>query len=299
MKKYFTALAVSLLSTIPSLAADTLHITFAGDLLLDRGVRQFITYRGIDAIFRPRVDSVFRQSDLVVANLECPVTAVHAPVFKRFIFRGEPEWLATLHRHGITHLCMANNHSCDQGREGLVDTRRNIIHAGMTPFGAGINNQEAIQPLLLASSPRKVWLIASVMMPLENFLTIPEKPSVSRQSIDSISATIRRLKTADPSCYVIFMPHWGWEHHLEPVPQQIRDAHHIINSGADIIIGHHSHTLQTIEDYHGHRIYYGIGNFIFDQRRPINDKACLVRLSLTHNQAKTETITIHSYVYAK
>ena len=103
---------------------DTLRIVITGDLLLDRGVRQKIDMVGVDALFSPTIDSLFHSSNYVIANLECPVTKIRERVFKRFIFRGEPEWLPTLRRHGITHLNLANNHSIDQGRRGLLDTTR-------------------------------------------------------------------------------------------------------------------------------------------------------------------------------
>ena len=103
-----------------SAAQDTLTITFTGDILLDRGVRQRINAIGIDSLFTPEIDSIFAHSDIVVGNLECPATSTRTPAMKQFVFRGEPEWLEALRRHGITHLNLANNHSVDQRRKGLI-----------------------------------------------------------------------------------------------------------------------------------------------------------------------------------
>ena len=100
---------------------------------MDRGVRKTIEHHGTDYLFTQEMDSLLKASDVVVGNLECPATKVKAPKQKRFIFRGEPIWLSALKEHGFTHLNMANNHSVDQGRDGLTDTRENIIRAGMTP----------------------------------------------------------------------------------------------------------------------------------------------------------------------
>ena len=271
---------------------DTLTITFTGDLLLDRGVRERIEHRGIDNLFSPFVDSVFQSSDLVVANLECPATKIVQPNFKRYIFRAEPEWLAALKAHGITHLNLANNHSIDQGRAGLTDTKRNIEQAGMVPVGAGQNMQEAAQPVLLASAPRKVWLLTSLRLPLENFSYLPDKPCVSQESNDSLLAKVQRLKTADPDCIVLVSLHWGGEHTLQPVPQQRHEARALIDAGADALICHHTHTLQTIEQYKGRPIYYSIGNFIFDQKRPLNSRACMVKVTITRESSLFETIPI-------
>ncbi|MBQ8154236.1 MAG: CapA family protein [Prevotella sp.] len=274
------------------MASDTLSITFTGDLLLDRGVRQYVEHRGIDYVFSPFVDSVFQSSDLVVANLECPATKIKQPAYKQFIFRAEPEWLPALKAHGITHLNLANNHSVDQGRRGLADTMKNIEEAGMIPVGAGDNMQEASRPVLLASVPRKVYLLSSLQMPLENFSYLPEKTSVSHEDIDSLLVRVRQLKVKDQQCYVIVSLHWGGEHTLKPVPQQYQQAHLLIDAGADALICHHTHTLQTIEQYKGKPIYYSIGNFIFDQQKPINTKACMVKVTITKESSHVETIPI-------
>lgn len=274
------------------MASDTLTITFTGDILLDRGVRQYVEHRGIDYVFSPFVDSVFQTSDLVVANLECPATHIKQPVYKRYIFRAEPEWLDALKHHGITHLNLANNHSIDQGRVGLVDTKRNIEQAGMIPVGAGDNMKEAAAPVLLAASPRKIYLLASLQMPLENFSYLPEKPSVSHEDMDSLIARVSMLRASNPEAFIIVSMHWGGEHTLKPVPQQRRQAHQLIDAGADALICHHTHTLQTIETYQGKPIYYSIGNFIFDQQKPINTRACMVKLTITKESSHVETIPI-------
>ena len=274
------------------LASDSLSITFTGDILLDRGVRQFVEHRSVDKLFSPFVDSVFQSSDLVVANLECPATKIRQPAFKQYIFRAEPEWLQTLKAHGITHLNLANNHSVDQGRIGLADTKKNIQETGMIPVGAGDNMQEAAQPVLLASTPRNVYLLTSLQMPLENFSYLPDKTSVSHEDLDSLKTRVRKLKKTDPCCYIIVSLHWGGEHTLKPVPLQRQQAHQLIDAGVDALICHHTHTLQTIEQYQGKPIYYSIGNFIFDQKKPINSKACMVKVTIKKESSHIETIPI-------
>ena len=283
-----------MLFNVSARCADTLNVIFTGDILLDRGVRRVINQHGVDHLFSDGIDSVFRSAQVVVGNLECPATKIEAPVFKQYIFRGEPEWLEALKRHGITHLNLANNHSIDQGREGLIDTYQNILAAGMTPLGAGENMQQAAAPVLLASAPRKVWLVPSLRLALENYAYLPDKPCVSQEPMDSLLQRVFRLRQADSTAVIIVSLHWGGEHTLEPVPRQRHDAHMLIRAGADVLICHHTHTLQTIEDYHGHKIYYSIGNFIFDPTKPMNARACIVRLTITDEKdgLQTETIPI-------
>ncbi len=275
-------------------AADTLSIVMTGDILLDRGVRRVIEKRGVDHLFSTEVDAVFRSAQVVVGNLECPASKINAPVQKFYIFRAEPEWLQALKRHGITHLNLANNHTIDQGRKGLLDTKQNIVKAGMVPIGAGRNMKEAAEPVLLAKHPRKVWLLASLRLALENYAYLPDKPCVSQEPMDSLLRRVQRLRKADPTAVIIVSLHWGGEHTLKPVPSQRHEAHMLIRAGADVLVCHHTHTLQTVEEFMGHSIYYSIGNFIFDPKKPINSEACIVRLKIAKGKdgLKVETIPI-------
>ena len=89
MKRFFTALAVSVIGAWMVCASAQCTIVMTGDILLDRGVRQVIDHRGVDALFSRSIDSLFREADVVVGNLECPATKIESPVQKRFIFRME------------------------------------------------------------------------------------------------------------------------------------------------------------------------------------------------------------------
>lgn len=275
-----------------ALVVSSFVVTLTGDILLDRGVRLVVEQKGMDQLFSADIDSVFQHSDAVVGNLECPATKIHAPVFKQYVFRAEPEWLSDLKRHGVTHLNLANNHSIDQGRDGLIDTKRNISLAGMNAIGAGQNQEEAARPILLTEKPRKVWMIASLQLALENFARLPDQPCVSQQSIDALCLRITQLKQEDPECYIIVSLHWGWENHVEVVPRQRYDAHQLIDAGADCLVCHHTHTRQPMEAYRGKPIFYGLGNFIFDPRRDLNRHGAMVRLTITEQGATAEEIPI-------
>ena len=265
-------------------------ITFVGDLLLDRGVRERIDTAGVELLFSPSVDSLFAASDFVIANLECPATHIVAPMQKKYIFRADPEHLPVLRQHGITHLNLANNHSIDQGRRGLISTRDNIREAGMVPVGAGENMREAVQPVLLAETPRHVWLLPSLRLALENYAYLPEKPCVSQEPMDSLVARVASLRRSSPSDYIIVTLHWGGENTMRPILQQVVDAHRLVDAGANLIVGHHSHTLQPSEQYHGATIFYSIGNFIFDALRPIHKSGCAVTVTLSADSA---TVSSH------
>ena len=142
----------------------------------------------------------------------------------------------------------------------------------------------------------------SLRLALENYAYLSDKPCVSQEPMDSLLSRVHRLRQQDSTAVIIVSLHWGAEHKLEPVPRQRHDAHMLIKTGADLLVCHHTHTLQTIEDYNGHPIYYSVGNFIFDQSSPLNSEACMVRLTIRRDTLETETIPIeirHCVPYLK
>ena len=154
-----------------------------------------------------------------------------------------------------------------------------------TPLHAGRGRGEG---LLLGH----VYLLASNRLPLESFAYLPDRESVSQEPFDSLLNRVKAIKMADSIAVVIVNLHWGAEHTLRPLPQQRLEAHALIDAGADVIIGHHTHTLQTSETYRGKPIFYSIGNFIFDQQRPLNTEACIVRLRITPEKTMADAIPV-------
>ena len=158
MRSSSIALVVTLLFSVPALSADTLNIIFTGDILLARGVRRVIEHHGVNRLFSDGIDSRFRSDanwslaiwSVLPQRLSHPSSSVTSSEVS-------PNGSTPMRQNGITHLNLANNHAIDQGREGLMDTRQNILRAGMTPIGAGANMQEASEPMLLATEPRPVW----------------------------------------------------------------------------------------------------------------------------------------------
>jgi len=73
------------------------------------------------------------------------------------------------------------------------------------------------------------------------------------------------LAAAGEEDYRILMLHWGgkYENSYYPGPQQVKMAREFIKGGADLIIGHHSHTLQPVLHYRGKSVFFSLGNFCF------------------------------------
>jgi poly-gamma-glutamate capsule biosynthesis protein CapA/YwtB (metallophosphatase superfamily) len=65
--------------------------------------------------------------------------------------------------------------------------------------------------------------------------------------------------------FVIVSMHSGTEYAPRPNKRQQQFARAAIDSGAELVLGHHPHVVQTAEIYKGKYIFYSLGNFVFDQ----------------------------------
>jgi len=91
------------------------------------------------------------------------------------------------------------------------------------------------------------------------------------------SSFLNKLKTDITSlkaqgCIVIINFHWGIEREYSPNETQKQIAHFAIDNGADMIIGHHPHVIQGIEQYKNKIICYSMGNFCFGGNANPSDK---------------------------
>ncbi len=266
---------------------ECLSIAFTGDVLLDRGVRQQIRKKGVEHLFES-VTPLFRSVDATVINLECPITSVRSPLHKKYIFRAEPIWATVLSQAGITHVAMANNHTIDQGRNGLTDTNQYLLSSGITPVGYGDTSTQSCQPVLIKKGKIEVALYNSVALPLENWVYLENSPGICQQPIEELKEEITNFKRQNPKSYIVVILHWGVEYQPLPTLVQRKGAHSLIRAGADAIIGHHPHIIQKEEYYDGKPIFYSLGNFVFDQHKPETTQSLIVQLNFTTTECNVQ-----------
>ncbi len=260
MKEFFIVPVVNeLLSDKPNHSWHWNHIPNAG--CLSTAFRRMSIYRfhrrrpfgqgstptnpkkGVEHLFES-VTPLFRSVDATVINLECPITSVRSPLHKKYIFRAEPIWATVLSQAGITHAATANNHTIDQGRNGLTDTNQYLLSSGITPVGYGDASPQSCQPVLIKKGKIEVALYNSVALPLENWVYLENSPGICQQPIEELKEEITNFKRQNPKSYIVVILHWGVEYQPLPTLVQRKGAHSLIRAGADAIIGHHPHIIQ-------------------------------------------------------
>ncbi len=264
-------------------------ILFGGDVMLDRGVKIGISKHSLSFLLDD-IAPEFHEADFAVVNMECPVTEIRSPLTKKYIFRGDPALLPELKKSGITHGSLANNHSYDQGRDGLVSTASNLLSAGITPVGYGLNQREACDPILFEKNGMKVALFASVLFGLEAWMYLENKPGMCQASIDDLVSRIGDFKKENPGTAIVLTLHWGDEYVFVPQIIQKTQARRLIRAGADAIIGHHPHVVQQFEWIEGKPVFYSLGNLLFDNANPITRQGILVKLTFAEDKIEPEVI---------
>ena len=258
-------------------------LVFAGDLMLDRGVRKEIASKGIHDLFSD-VKLLFQNHDFCIANFEC--VACNETLLKsdkKFTFRANPEWLSAIKSNGISYLTIANNHSFDFGEEGLKQTITQLKQNNIKMIGFRESVNKNYLPVLLEKKGCKIALFSATFLKQENDLICNDTPK-------ELAKRIQLFKTKHPAYLIFVCLHWGVEMKSKPTDLQIKQAHYLINNGVDVIIGHHPHVVQTIEKYNEKYIFYSIGNFIFDANHAPANQAILT--SFTLRKSKIESIQL-------
>ncbi|MBN1542109.1 CapA family protein, partial [candidate division KSB1 bacterium] len=198
--------------------------------------------------------------DLVIGNLEGVVSDLgyDRKRLASHVMRGLPEFAVALFNSGIDVVTLANNHIMQHGAAAAWDSEKQLQRAGLITWGLQNPNRFPAGQIL----ERGGWRIALLALndrPRQHFIDSPIYCAFDTISADRDIEQCR--KTAD---IVIISLHWGDEFSFEPSAKQRATARHLIDSGADIVIGHHPHVLQGMESYCGKPIFYSLGNFVFD-----------------------------------
>ncbi len=231
-------------------------ILFVGDMMFDRYIRQATEKHGGDYnyIFSD-IKSDLEQYNLVVGNLEGPITNKQSVSVgtamdekRNLVFSFDPAVAGALAENNIGLVSLGNNHILNQGEGGLAETKKYLDEAGVRYFGDTGNGDPEFQAEEIGGT--KIGFINynySIAGSLER--AIGDIGNI-RNSVD----------------FVIVCPHWGVEYRTGKPSQNIQEmGRKFIDAGADLVIGTHPHVVEASETYRGKRIYYSLGNFIFDQ----------------------------------
>ncbi|MGE5701957.1 MAG: CapA family protein [Clostridia bacterium] len=238
-------------------------LSFAGDTIMTGHVETLLKQKGFDYPFL-YTSTLFKQDDVTIVNLETPVTTKGTPAAnKEYVYKSPPEAIPAMKAAGIDLVNLANNHSMDQGVDGLLDTFAALDKNAIEYFGAGADAARAYAPVLLERNGIKMAFFGfSRVVPEVSWYAGKNKPGIA-VSYDPARAVEAIRSVRDDVDLVIVIAHWGKEKVDMPVDHQHELSRAYIDAGADLVIGGHPHVLQGFEQYESKWIAYSLGNFIF------------------------------------
>lgn len=209
------------------------------------------------AYFFENVYDIFSEDDMTIVNLEGVLThSENITAGKTYNIKGDPEYADILMLGSVEAVSMANNHRNDFGETGTKDTLAALEPTGIVyayDTNVGICEVKGIR-IGFVSVNEVSWGQGVEQLMQEGIAKLQE------EGVDLILACC----------------HWGIEREFYPTAYQQKFGRMCIDWGADLVIGHHPHVLQGVEEYQGKYIIYSLGNFCFGANRNPVDKDTMI-----------------------
>ena len=266
-----------------------INLLITGDFCPIGRVKEYLDNDNIATIFE-EFKPYTEDQDLVITNLECPVTNSETKITKTGpALKSDPKSIQLLREGGFNLVNLANNHIYDYGYDGLKDTLDHLKNGGIDYLGAGLTKEEVVKPFIYTKNGFKI----AILNFCENeWSTIhqdhganPIDAIKNYNSIKKISAEVDRL---------IVISHGGHELFPYPSPKMKALFRFYVDAGADAVINHHTHYFSGYEIYNEAPIFYSLGNFLFDNqntRDPLWHRGLAVQLSLSEDKLDFDIIS--------
>lgn len=239
-------------------------LLFVGDIMLSRNVGKLMREKNDPHFPFLKVASTTAAADIAFGNLENPVSERGVRSGSIYSFRADPaSTTEALLFAGFDVVSLANNHIWDYGRQAFIDTYEVLEKNGIGAAGTGPDYEWAHRSVIRSVGTTDVAFLAYTNL-LPKWLGLASStPVAARYDDDTLKADIVKAKEAADAVVVSF--HWGVEYDTTHNQEQERVAKLAIDAGAKIVVGHHPHVVQEVEEYNEGLILYSLGNFVFDQ----------------------------------
>jgi poly-gamma-glutamate synthesis protein (capsule biosynthesis protein) len=233
-----------------------IKLLFVGDIMMTRYIEEKIKDLNKKFIFPfLNILNYLKTFDYVIANLEGPISDKGIKIGNKYSFKMKPEVAEALSKANIKIVNLANNHIFDYGKIAFEDTLKNLEKNNINYFG------NSYEPLIVEKEGVKIGFLG--FSDFLKYLEVKENKIGIAVANNNLSELIKKTKEKVDILIVSF--HWGEEYKKMANERQRKLAKIAIDSGADLVIGHHPHIIQNIEKYKNKFIFYSLGNFIFDQ----------------------------------
>lgn len=253
------------LGTTTERFSSQIKILALGDIMLDRGVARSVSRNswGDFSFVFSNIPDLKGSADILMANLEGPVSDGGEEVGNLYSFRMSPQVLPVLKSVGFDLLSVANNHMADWGKYAFLDTLDNLFLNNISYTGGSYDYASATEPTIIEKNGLRVGFLGFSDVGPVGLRATSSLPGILLASDPNFSQIISRAsKKVD---VLVVSIHWGEEYQAIHNSRQEFLAHQAVEAGAKLVLGHHPHVIQDDEWYKSGYIAYSLGNFVFDQ----------------------------------
>ena len=208
------------------------------------------------------VKPIIEKADYSFVNFEFPIVLKEGKPIPKCgpNLKGQEKSIDAIKYAGFNACTLANNHILDQGEKCCIDTKRLLEDAGINTVGAGKNLGVASEILYL----KKDEEVLAVINCCEHEFSISTETSAGANPLNPIQQFYKIQEAKKNANYVLVIVHGGHEHYQLPSPRMKETYRFFIDAGADAVVNHHQHCYSGYEVYKEKPIFYGLGNFLFD-----------------------------------
>lgn len=238
-----------------------MNILIAGDFCPQSRVKQ-LCEEGKYAQVLGDVREIVESADFSIVNLECPVTkGDEHPIEKKGPnLCCSEKGVEAIRWAGFDCVSLSNNHFLDYGEEGVTNTLDSCKRQGLDTVGGGMNIEEASQTLYKQISGKTLAVINCC----EHEFSIATTTSAGSNPLDPVQQFYAIKEARTKADFVLVIVHGGHEHWQLPSIRMQETYRFFIDAGADAVVNHHQHCFSGYEIYKEKPIFYGLGNFCFD-----------------------------------
>ena len=236
-------------------------IKFLGDIALNDSYIEF--YKKKINPFK-KIQKVLSEPDFVIGNLECVSKGnCGENLLKKPRLSTTVETLNFLKILNLNLVSLANNHIYDHLEDGFIKTTNFLKKNNIKYLGASLKKERESSPLIITKNNVKLGFLNYVTK--DTNPNLPERAKVFLNTFNLEHAIHKINLLKNKVDHIILLLHWGGrvEGGMFPDFNQPKIARKLIDAGVDLLIGHHSHTIQPYEIYKGKYIFYSLGNFCF------------------------------------
>ncbi len=244
-------------------------LLFVGNIVPARCVQAKIDETANPNYPYEEVRDLIREVDIAVGTLNATLSdyTTMTGCVETFLLVGRSDNADALAWAGFDMMSVATNHikNCGLsacGDRAFLDTLENLQRVGITPVGAGHNLAEALQPQVIESRGVRFAFVSLGEIEASTFAT-QDTPGIASLTEANLRAALAAAREVGD--VVIALPHWGPEYSPDPNYSELNFAQIAVDSGADIVVGNHTHVVQAVQTIGDIPVFYGLGNFMFDQ----------------------------------